>query len=460
MAKPKRRILAVLAAAAMLTAMAGCDSGNSQDSQGTANQNSVSDSSTAGADESSQADNKPDDSSSQPTQGGDASSQPTGSEVDPGEESSQPAQSGTTPTESSQPPAQSSTAATESSQPAQSSTVPEESSQSTESSEVKEIKYIYLKETTAQYSGSGIMVNGNTVTITKGGTYVISGTLNDGSIQVLTDDKKVYLELDNAHVTNSQGAALNVQQAKRITVTTLAGTTNSFTDGGTHEEDRGAIFTNDTIDLQGEGTLNITANYAHGIRSDDDIILTSGTVNITSTKSGFHCNDGIEINGGKLFCNAGTNGIKTEGYINITGGHSVFIGGNREEKGAIHCDGVFTYTGGTFYAIGNLCAIPDASTSTANVVAVEFTNLYGPNRAVNITADGNPVLCMTSPNNFRYVVYGGAGLTASGEYSVSAGGTISGSTTNYVASASDYSGGSDYYTFSAAGTVTFVTVAN
>lgn len=460
MATSKRRFLAVLAAAAMLTVMAGCDRDNSQDSQGTANQSSISDQSTAGNDESSQADNITDDPSSQPTQDSNTSSQPTGSQVDSGEESSQPTSSTPDSTESSQAPAQSSTAATESSQPTQSSTAAGESSQSTESSEVKEIKYIYLKETTAQYSGSGIMVDGSTVTITKGGTYVISGTLNDGSIQVLTDDKKVYLELDNAHVTNSLGAALNVQQAKRINITTLAGTTNSFTDGGTHEEDRGAIFTNDTIELLGEGTLNITANYAHGIRSDDDIILTSGTVNITSTKSGLHCNDGIEINGGTLFCNAGTNGMKTEGYINITGGHSVFIGGNREEKGAIHCDGVFTYTGGTFYAIGNLCAIPDASTSTANVVAVSFTNLYGPNRAVNITADGNPVLCMTSPNNFRYVVYGGEGLTATGEYSVSAGGTISGTTTNYVGSAGDYSGGSAYHTFSSTGTVTYINVEN
>lgn len=455
-------MIAVLTAVTMLCTMAGCDDAGSQSGDNTADHSSAAEqiNSSSDNDESSQTDNKVGEESSQPAK----TDKPVNGESSHPTENSSP-QSGTDApddstngNEESSQPVQSSTPLEESSQPPQSSTVPEESSQSTESSEVKEIKYIYLQGSTAQYSGSGVMVDGSTVTITKGGTYVISGTLDDGSIQVLTDDKKVYLELDNAHVTNSLGAALNVQQAKRITVTTLAGTTNSFTDGGVHEEDRGAIFTNDTIELMGEGVLNITANYAHGIRSDDDIILTSGTVNITSTKSGLHCNDGIEINGGNLFCDADTNGIKTAGYINITGGHSVFIGGNREEKGAIYCDGVFTYTGGTFYAIGNACAIPDATTSTANVVAVAFTNMYGPNRAVNITADGTAVATLTSPNNWRYVVYGGAGLTTSGEYSVSAGGTIGGTTTNYVAAPGDYTGGNTSAAFASAGVVTFVTV--
>ncbi len=446
MARSKHRFLAVLAAAAMLTAMTACGEDSSVSDQ-TADHSSVSENSSAGKEENSSGDPQPEDSSSKQEESSNDVSQPDPTESSVGgEDSSRPDNGG-----SSQPAV--TTTAASATQGSQSSTT----ASSAESSEVKETKYIYLQDTTAQYSGSGIMVDGSTVTITKGGTYVISGTLN-GSLQVLTDDKKVYLELDNAHVTNTAGAALNVQQAKRISITTLKGTTNSFTDGGVHEETRGAIFTNDTIELNGEGVLNITANYAHGIRSDDDIILNSGTVNITSAKSGFHCNDGIEISGGNLFCNAGTNGIKTEGYITITGGHSVFIGGNREEKGAIHCDGVFTYHGGTFYAIGNLCAIPDAASSTANAVAIQFTNLFGPNRAVNIKADGKDVVTITSPNNFRYVVFGGAGLTTSGEYSVSAGGAIGGTTTNFIGTPGDYSGGNDYFTFAASGMVTAVTV--
>ncbi len=440
----KHRLLAILAAAAMLTATAGC----TQDSSSTAEQSSQTEQSSTISDESSKQD--PENSRNDDTSKPHNDSSKTDDSSTGGDESS----AIVTDSSDSQPDV-TTTVSSATQTPTSSST----SVSSEESSAPKESKYIYLQDTTAQYSGTGIMVDGSTVTITKGGTYVISGTLN-GCIQVLTEDKKVYLELDNAHINNATGAALNVQQAKRISITTLKGTTNSFTDGGVHEETRGAIFTNDTIELNGEGVLNITANYAHGIRSDDDIILNSGTVNIKSTKSGFHCNDGIEINGGKLFCDAGTNGIKTSGYITITGGESVFIGGNREEKGAIHCDGVFTYNGGTFYAIGNLCAVPDAATSVANAVAIEFTNLFGPNRAVNVKADGKDILTMTSPNNFKYVVFGGAGLTSAGTYSVSAGGTLTGTATNYIAAPGAYSGGNAYVDFAASGTVTKATVAS
>lgn len=428
------RLLAVLSAAAMLAAMVGC----SQDSSSTAEQSSSAGQSSTASDESSRTDpenSKGDDDTSQPSNTESSAGSDESSTIGSDAPNSNPDVT-TTVTSATKPPVSSSTSVS-----------------SGENSAPKEEKYIYLKNHTAQYSGTGIMVDGNTVNITKGGTYVISGTLN-GSIQVLTEDKKVYLELNDAHIHNTEGAALNVQQAKRITITTRKGTTNSFTDGGTHEETRGAIFSNDTVELNGEGVLNITANYAHGIRSDDDIILNSGTVNITSVKSGFHCNDGIEINGGKLFCDAGTNGVKTSGYITITGGDSVFIGGNREEKGAIYCDGAFTYKGGTFCAIGNMCAVPSATTSTANAVAIEFTNLFGSNRAVNVRAGGKDVLSITSPNNFRYVVFGGTGLTTTGTYSVSAGGTLTGSVNHYLATPGAYQGGNAYVDFAASGTVT------
>ncbi len=389
---------------------------------------------------------KPDPDTSESSGNGSENSVPDpDSSSNPAPESSQGSQGG-----------QSGNSTTESSQP----TPPEESSDdASENPEVKQPKYIYLKGSTAQYSGTGITVLGSTITISKGGTYIISGTLDDGQIQVLTDDKKVYLELDNAHITNSKGSALNVQQVKHITVTTLAGTTNSFTDGGVHEEDRGAIFTNDTIRFEGSGTLNIQANYAHGVRSDDDIILNSGTLNITSAKSGLHCNDGIEINGGKLFCDAGTNGIKTEGYITISGGTSMLIGGVREEKGAIYCDGVFSFTGGTFYAIGNTCSMPNANTTTANVVGMNFVANRKAGALCHLTADGKPVFTMTSPRDYRFVVYGGAGLTASGQYAVSTGGSSSGgNTNNYVTVGGSYSGGTAPQSFASTGKITFYIV--
>lgn len=307
-----------------------------------------------------------------------------------------------------------------------SSNVPDESS---DAPTVKETKYIYLRGDSAQYKGTGITVSGNRITISKGGTYQISGTLN-GQIYVLAEDKKVTLQLAGCEITNSVGSAIFCQNAKHITIETMAGTTNNLTDGGTHDADKGTIFTEDTIRFEGEGTLNITANYAHGVQSDDDIFVNGGTINITSTKSGLHSNDGIEINGGTLFCDGGTNGIKTDGYIRINGGTSRLLGGTREEKGAIYCDGTFTYNGGTLYAVGNSCTIPDNATSTARVIGAMFSATQPQNTMVQFTSGGKTIASLTSPRSFRYALYAGDNLTANADYGVRYGETDGGSFRN------------------------------
>ena len=309
---------------------------------------------------------------------------------------------------------------------------------------VKETKYIQLNGTTAQYQGTGIYVENGKITISKGGTYQISGTLSNGQIYIMTDDKKVRLQLAGCDITNPAGSAINCQQAKKLTIETMAGTVNTISDGGTHDDDKGAIFSEETVVFEGEGTLNIHGKYAHGVQSDDDIIVDNGTINITSTKSGLHSNDGIDINGGKLFCDGGTNGIKTDGYININGGESILIGGTREEKGAVYCDGTFAVNGGTLYAIGNTCTMPDNGACGAAVVGAVFPMSQGLNTPVQFACGGSPIAVFTSPRNFKYAVYAGGNLDVNTEYTVSYGGSVSGGTTeNFVTQGGSVSGGID-----------------
>lgn len=317
--------------------------------------------------------------------------------------------------------------------------------------EVKPMKFIKLEGTSAKYSGDGISVSGSTVTISKGGHYDISGELTDGQIYIMTDKKKVKLFLNNCSITNKAGSAINCQNAKKVTIETLPGTVNYIQDGGTHDADHGAIYSEDTVVLKGEGELNITGHYAHGVHSDDDIQVKGGNINITAAKSCLHSNDAIEVYGGTMYCNGGTNGMKTRGFINIMGGSSVFIGGVREEKGAIACGEALTVTGGTFWAIGNTCSMPDASTTTSNVVGIVFANAQAADSAVNVTSGGNTLFTMSSPNAYKYVLYSGPNLLPNGTYQVSYGGTASGGD-HYIYS--DYSGGTDGGSFTAGATVT------
>lgn len=324
--------------------------------------------------------------------------------------------------------------------------------------EVKPTKYIYLEDTTAKYSGEGINVKGGLITISKGGTYEITGTLSNGQILINTDKKKVKLHLNGASITNKAGSAINCQCAKKLTLNSLAGSVNYLEDGGVHDEDKGTVFSEDTVQIKGEGELNIKANYAHGVQSDDDIIVNGGILNIEATKSCLHSNDGIEINAGVNYCYGGTNGIKTDGYINITGGSSIFIGGVREEKGAIYCDGSLSVTGGSFWAIGNTCTAPDASTTTANVIGLMFANAQPAGSLVNVTSGNNGVFTMTSPNNYKYVIYSGPELLMNAEYSVNYGGSTDGNGDHFVYYGGSYTPGKDGGSFTAGNAVTFYTV--
>ena len=469
------KIAAVLLALMLAGGMTSCG-GNSTDSTGV-NNSSVSDDSSRVKDESTGDSGSENSSSgksgtkeSSKASGGSGSDEASGAESSDGGQDSQSgndnqggnsnqggsktesSQSGNSKAESSKTESsQSGSSQSESSASGSESSYVDEDSDVDQQDEEKPTKYIYLNGSSGKYDGEGISISGSKITITKGGHYEISGTLDNGQIYIMTDKKKVKLMLNNCSITNKAGAAIYCMQAKKVTLESLPGTVNTISDGGTHDDDKGAIFSEDTVVLKGEGVININGVYAHGIQSDDDIKINGGTVNITATKSCLHSNDGIEINAGTLYCYGGTNGMKTDGYITVTGGTSIFIGGEREDKGSIYCDGSFTVTGGTFYAIGNTVTAPDASTTTANIIELTFANAQAANSGVSVKSGANSIFTMTSPNPYKCIMYVGGNLLKNAEYSVSYGGTVSGGN-NYIGGT--LSGGKDGGSFTAGNTVT------
>lgn len=67
--------------------------------------------------------------------------------------------------------------------------------------------------------------------ISEGGTYVLSGNLSDAKL-VIDTKQKVYLQLDGVSINNARGPAIQVVNAKKLTVTVNEGTKNEITDGG------------------------------------------------------------------------------------------------------------------------------------------------------------------------------------------------------------------------------------
>ena len=187
---------------------------------------------------------------------------------------------------------------------------------------------ISLNGTGAEISGSGAAADGSTVTITEEGTYHITGSLT-GQI-VVASEGKVQLVLDNAEITNPSGAAIYVTSAKKVFVTLADGSQNALSDGSTRaeaQEDTAALYSKDSLTINGSGSLTVTGNYDEGIVSKDDVVITGGTLSVTSAGHGIKGKDYVAVCGGTISVDAGGDGIKATnttdagmGFVYISGG--------------------------------------------------------------------------------------------------------------------------------------------
>lgn len=180
---------------------------------------------------------------------------------------------------------------------------------------------------TMSVDGDGVSVDGNTITISKGGDFTVTGTLADGQIAVNAldengDKDKVKLRLSGASITNSSGPAISITAADELLITLTDGTENSLTDSETYSDESidGCIYSKNDIEIKGSGSLNINANHGHGIKSNDSLEIGNGSININSKNDGLHANETILISGGTLNIDAVGDGIQAEEILNITGG--------------------------------------------------------------------------------------------------------------------------------------------
>lgn len=172
-----------------------------------------------------------------------------------------------------------------------------------------------------QVTGNGISVDGTTVTITQGGDFTVTGSADEGMIYVDTEDK-VKLRLSGMSLSNDDGPAIYFQNTEKALITVTEGTENYLSDGATYtdQEAKGTLFSNDDIEIKGNGTLTIIGNYKHGIASDDDIKIENSVLNITSVTDGIHVNNTFHMTGGTLNIAAGSDGVQAEEDIVIDGG--------------------------------------------------------------------------------------------------------------------------------------------
>ncbi|OMF84539.1 carbohydrate-binding domain-containing protein [Paenibacillus sp. FSL R7-0273] len=194
---------------------------------------------------------------------------------------------------------------------------------------------IALSGTSSTVTGSGAVASGSTVTISAGGTYVLSGTLSDGQIIIdVQDDSSVHLVLNGATLTNSSSAPVYIKEAGKVIMTLEDGTVNTVTDGANYvypdaatDEPSAAIFSKADLTINGTGTLKVNGNYNDGITSKDDLKIVSGTIEVKAADDGLVGKDLVAVQDGSITITAEGDGIKStndedteKGFIAIFGG--------------------------------------------------------------------------------------------------------------------------------------------
>lgn len=175
---------------------------------------------------------------------------------------------------------------------------------------------VTLNGTTATASGEGVAVDGNTVTLTQEGTYVLTGTLNGSVVIDMDDTAKPHIILRNASVTNEDGAALQVEQADKVFVTLEAGTDNTLSNGGSFSGEEegvdGAVFSRDDITFNGTGSLTVSSPAGHGVVGKDDVVFTGGAYQISAASHGVDANDSVRVANASFAILSGKDGIHCE----------------------------------------------------------------------------------------------------------------------------------------------------
>ena len=138
-------------------------------------------------------------------------------------------------------------------------------------------------------------------------TYTLSGASTDGEFY-MSGSYKATIELNGLTLTNTtpvySGAAVHIQNGKRIKVKVVTGTINTLTDAVSGSQ-KGSLYIKGHAEFAQKGTLNVVGHVKHGIKTGEYMTLKNATINVTSAA-------GDGINCGQFF-------LMESGSVSISG---------------------------------------------------------------------------------------------------------------------------------------------
>ena len=266
---------------------------------------------------------------------------------------------------------------------------------------------------TLEAAEDGVQADGD-LTIS-GGTFAV--TANGGHTTALTDDSASCKGLKAGKTLTVSGGTFTVDSADdalHANDVTVSGGTLTLASG-----DDAVHADNDlVVGVKGASStstprINITASY-EGLEGttvsvysgDIDVVASDDGVNAANSDLGERSDKyAINIAGGDLYIDAGSDGLDSNNDINITGGRVEVYGADAMMDAAIDYDGTFTLSGGTLFGAG---MEPGAGTQ-AYIAVGETSPSGGKGGPGGMGGGANGGQGMTPPNDA-----GGTAGTANG----------------------------------------------
>lgn len=181
---------------------------------------------------------------------------------------------------------------------------------------------ITLSGTDVTIEGGGAEFDGKTILIDRPGTYILSGTLNDGRILVRAQGEDVVLILNGVNITCSDSAPLYVYKAASVTLILNGTTENVFTDGSSYNyaleystevdgDPDACIYSKADLIIRGTGSLTVNGNFNNGITAKDALKIINTNISVTAKDNGINGKDNLTVQNSTINISAGGDGLRS-----------------------------------------------------------------------------------------------------------------------------------------------------
>lgn len=323
--------------------------------------------------------------------------------------------------------------------------------------------YVLVNAGTFGVTSTGDGIQGQTAALVTGGTFTFKNgggntvTIADSlSAKGVKGDSLIVID-GGTFTIDAADDGLHTNRSMVVNGGTLTIATGDDGDDGVHAD----------LDLTiNGGNINVTKSYEGVENTLADMVINGGTIRVVSSDDGVNLSGAgdtqpgapgsgsskytLRINGGRITVLASGDGIDANGSIAMTGGCAIVHGPTANNNAPVDYDGTFQMTGGFLVATGSsgMAQAPGTS-STQPAILATFSATRSAGTVLHIqSSTGESILDFAPSKAFQSLAFSSPKLATGKSYTITFGGTESGTATDGIYESGTYtpSGASSSFT--------------